>query len=114
MYAIRSYYDDDSYKYLDGYDLAEVVEKPAENKREYIIGELNVVCGHRAFMRTNDFAFSMRTRDRWDDDKWDNLNEDIRWALTCDRPKADMALYDLRVDPLEKVNLANIERNNFV
>ena len=29
------------------------------------------------------------------------------YALTCDRPKADMALYDLRVDPLEKNNLAN-------
>jgi len=99
--------DDNKYEYLDGYDLAKVAAEPEKYKREYIIGELNVVCGHRAYMRTKDFAFSMRTRDRWDDDKWDNLNADIRWALTCDRPKADMALYDLRVDPLEKVNLAN-------
>lgn len=95
-----------NFEYLDGCDLAEVVSGKA-TKREYAIGELNVVCGHRAFMRSQDFAFSMRTRDRWDDDHWDELNKDIRWALTCDRPKADMALYDLRTDPLEKVNVAN-------
>jgi arylsulfatase A-like enzyme len=95
------------YDYLDGYDLAEVVADPEGNRREYILGELNVVCGHRAFMRTKDFAFSMRTRDRWDFASYDNLNADIMWALTCDRPKADMALYDLRTDPLEKHNVAN-------
>ncbi|MGQ1787604.1 sulfatase-like hydrolase/transferase [Saccharicrinis sp. GN24d3] len=95
------------YNYLDGYDLAKVLENPEKNKREYAIGEVNVVCGHRAYMRSTDFAFSMRTRDRWDFASADNVNKDIQWALTCDRPKADMALYDLRVDPLEKVNLAN-------
>lgn len=96
------------YSYLDGYDLAKVVSNPEKNKREYVIGELNVVCGHRGYMRTKDFAFSMRTRDRWDDDHANDLNKDIQWALTCDRPKADMALYDLRNDPLEKNNVANL------
>lgn len=98
--------ESDEFAYLDGYDLAKVAHKklPA---REYAIGELNVVCGHRAFMRNKDFAFSMRTRDRWDVANSDNINKDIKWALTCERPAADMALYDLRVDPLEKVNVAN-------
>ncbi|KAA1243085.1 sulfatase-like hydrolase/transferase [Aquimarina sp. RZ0] len=94
------------YDYLDGYNLTEVVNgsKPS---REYAIGEVNVVCGHRAYMRTQDFAFSMRTRDKWDVSKAPYLNDNITWALTCDRPKADMALYDLRKDPLEKNNIAN-------
>ncbi len=96
----------ENYEYLDGYDLASVINdsKPI---REYAIGEVNVVCGHRAYMRTEDFAFSMRTRDKWDVSKAPFLNDDINWALTCDRPKADMALYDLRKDPLEKNNIAD-------
>lgn len=98
---------DERYDYLDGYDLAEVVAGEKE-EREYAIGEINVVCGHRAYMRSKDFAFSMRTRDMWDDVRSPNQNRDIEWALTCERPKADMALYDLRVDPLEKNNLANV------
>ena len=97
------------YDYLDGYSLVDVVANKYP-EREYAIGEINVVCGHRAYMRGKDFAFSMRSRDMWDDVKAPNQNKDITWALTCDRPKADMALYDLRVDPLEKVNLAGDHR----
>jgi len=95
------------FNYLDGYNLADVVAKPNQFNRDYIIGEVNVVCGHRAYLRSKDFAFSMRTRDRWDVATAENVNNDIRWALLCDRPKADMALYDLRTDSLEKVNVAN-------
>ncbi len=98
---------DESYDYLDGYDLSEVLAGKRE-EREYAIGELNVVCGHRAYMRGRDFSFSMRSRDMWDDVKSPNQNKDITWALTCERPKADMALYDLRVDPQERNNLANV------
>ncbi|WP_010182730.1 sulfatase-like hydrolase/transferase [Aquimarina agarilytica] len=99
------------YDYLDGYNLADVVSnnKP---KREYAIGEVNVVCGHRAYMRTKNFAFSMRTRDKWDVSKAPYLNDNITWALTCDRPKAAMAMYDLRNDPLEKNNIA--DHKNYV
>ena len=43
----------------------------------------------------------------WDDVHSPDQNKDVRWALTCDRPKADMALYDLRADPLEKTNVAD-------
>lgn len=96
----------EEFEYLDGYDLAKVVSGEKE-EREYAIGELNMVCGHRAYMRCGDFAFSMRSRDIWDDIRSPNQNRDVTWALTCDRPKADMALYDLRVDPLEKDNVAN-------
>ena len=95
-----------NYEYLDGYDLQKVIANETP-KREYALGEINVVNGHRAYMRNLDFAFSMRSRDMWDDVKSPNQNKDVRWALTCDRPKADMALYDLRVDPLEKNNVAD-------
>ncbi len=98
---------DKKYDYLDGTDLAEVIADPKGTHRDYAIGELNVVCGHRAFIRSKEFAFSMRSRDRWDESNADNINYDVKWALNCDRPKAEMALYDLRVDPLEKVNLAD-------
>ncbi len=94
------------YKYLDGYDLQEVYTNRTL-KREYALGEINVVNGHRAYLRNLDFAFSMRSRDMWDDVRTPNQNKNIRWALTCERPKADMALYDLRTDPLEKMNVAD-------
>ena len=94
------------YKYLDGYDL-HAVNNNNTPKRAYALGEINVVNGHRAYLRNLDFAFSMRSRDMWDDVHSPNQNKDIQWALTCERPKADMALYDLRVDPLEKNNVAD-------
>ena len=94
------------YNYLDGYDLQKVITNKVP-KRAYALGEINVVNGHRAYMRNLDFAFSMRSRDMWDDVHSPDQNKDVRWALTCDRPKADMALYDLRVDPLEKNNVAD-------
>jgi arylsulfatase A-like enzyme len=94
------------YDYLDGYDL-EKVNTNKTIKRAYALGEINVVNGHRAYLRNTEFAFSMRTRDLWDDVRSPNQNRDVTWALTCDRPKADMALYDLRVDPLERNNIAD-------
>ena len=94
------------YNYLDGYNLQDVITNRAP-KREYALGEINVVNGHRAYLRNLDFAFSMRSRDMWDDVHSPDQNKDVRWALTCDRPKADMALYDLRADPLEKTNVAD-------
>ncbi|MEM0992476.1 MAG: sulfatase-like hydrolase/transferase [Bacteroidota bacterium] len=96
----------DTYDYLDGYDLATVVNGEAP-QRAYALGEINVVNGHRAYMRNLDFAFSMRSRDMWDNVHSPDQNKEVRWALTCERPKADMALYDLRVDPLEKHNVAD-------
>ncbi|WP_041522696.1 sulfatase-like hydrolase/transferase [Gilvimarinus agarilyticus] len=96
---------DSRFDYLDGYDLARVSGDPALS-RDYIIGEMNLVNGHRAYLRSEDFAFSMRTRDRRTPAKSPLLNDDIRWALEVHPVKAEMALYDLRRDPLERNNLA--------
>ncbi|QDT67259.1 Choline-sulfatase [Planctomycetes bacterium MalM25] len=97
---------DAQYDYLDGTDLAQVVADPEANRRDYILGEMNLVCGHRAYLRTDDFAFSMRTRDRRKVGAAPFLNDDIRWALTCEAKHAHLALYDLRNDPLERRNVA--------
>lgn len=96
---------EDQYEFLDGYDLDEVISNP-ETRRDYILGEMNLVGGHRAYLRTKDFAFSMRTRDRRTVATAPLLNDDIRWALTTDTKKVHLALYDLRVDPLERRNVA--------
>ncbi|MGC6424826.1 MAG: sulfatase-like hydrolase/transferase [Lentimonas sp.] len=94
-----------AYDYLDGVDLAEVNSNP-EVKRDYILGEMNLVCGHRAYLRTDHFAFSMRTRDRRTVAEAPFLNDDILWALETNPKHVHMALYDLRVDPLERANVA--------
>lgn len=96
---------DPEYAYLDGFDLA-AMTKSGVSPREYILGEINLVAGHRAYLRSEDFAFSMRTRDRNRYVESPYLNDDILWALTSDPRSADLALYDLRVDPLERNNLA--------
>ena len=57
-------------------------------------------------MRTDEFAFSMRTRDRRTVAKAPLLNDDITWALTADPLKVDLAFYDLRSDPMERRNVA--------
>lgn len=98
--------NDPAYDYLDGFDLAGIVDTGV-SPREYILGEINLIIGHRAYMRTEDFAFSMRTRDnRRPFETSPYLNNDITWAMTCDPRKADLALYDLRVDPDERNNVA--------
>ncbi|QBG46464.1 sulfatase [Verrucomicrobia bacterium S94] len=96
---------DPQYDYLDGYDLAEVLSGKAV-KREYGLGEMNLIYGPRAYMRSKDFAFSMRTRPNNGKPKEGNLNKDIKWALECPVEKAELALYDLRKDPLERNNVA--------
>ncbi|EWH11720.1 sulfatase [Catenovulum agarivorans DS-2] len=93
------------FSYLDGFDL-DTISNNRDFRRDYILGEMNLVSGHRAYLRTKDFAFSMRTRDRRTVAKAPLLNDNIRWALTTDPLKADMALYDLRTDPLERRNVA--------
>ncbi|MGJ8693231.1 MAG: sulfatase-like hydrolase/transferase [Thalassotalea sp.] len=96
---------DQQYDYLDGSDLYNVANDK-NFRRDYILGEMNLVCGHRAFLRSEDFAFSMRTRDKRTVAVAPFLNDDITWALTTEPLKADMALYDLRNDPLERNNVA--------
>ncbi len=92
------------YDYLDGVNLYKLINGKAP-KRDYILGEMNLIAGHRAYLRSKDFSFSMRTRPQ-------NIrkltpNENIKWALNCPVENAELALYDLRVDPLERNNIAN-------
>lgn len=100
--------NDEKFDYLDGYNL-EAVLKEKTLKRDYALGEMNLVCGPRAYLRSEGFAFSMRTRNAWGLPKEGTLNNDIQWALTCPAEKADLALYDLRKDPLERNNVAGDE-----
>ena len=97
--------NDSSYDYLDGLDLGAVASNSVE-QRDYILGEMNLVCGHRAYLRTDDFAFSMRTRERRHVAEAPLLNDAILWALETNPQHVHMALYDLRIDPLERNNLA--------
>lgn len=95
------------FAYLDGYDLAEVlVDK--KRKREYVLGEFNHVAGPRAFLRTKEFSFSMRNREsnaKASNKQKPNVN--VKWGVEAPRDAVEMALYDLRVDPMERNNVAN-------
>lgn len=92
---------DERFSYLDGRDLVPIAHGDGE-RRDYTIGATTVSGGHRSYLRGHEFAFSMRTRPN----KKLGLNEDVKWALNCSAEDAEMALYDLRVDPLERNNVA--------
>ncbi|WP_369692140.1 sulfatase-like hydrolase/transferase [Formosa haliotis] len=91
-----------AYNYLDGINLLKTL-KTEKEVRDYVIGEINLVAGPRAYLRSNHFAFSMRTRPS----NKPYLNENINWALECPVEKAELVLYDLRIDPDETKNVAN-------
>ena len=91
--------DDDHYDYLDGLNMADIVSGsiPA---RDYVIGESHAVIGPRAFIRTKDYAFSMKTRPNR------NRGENMEWARTAPYKDLDPALYHMPTDPKEVTNLA--------
>ncbi|NHN38394.1 sulfatase-like hydrolase/transferase [Pseudomaricurvus alcaniphilus] len=97
---------DETFDYLDGSDLIDVLN--GKVKRDYILGEINLVYGPRAYLHTERFRFSMRTRPHSNNIlKPDQLGKDIKWGLTAPVEDVEMALYDLKYDPLEKNNVAN-------
>ncbi|PWJ37937.1 sulfatase-like hydrolase/transferase [Sediminitomix flava] len=96
---------ENTYNYLDGYDLEEVINgtKPA---RGYVLGEQNHLGGDRAYLRSENFAFSMKARKKSNKPKEGELNTLVTWPLTCSREDAELALFDLRVDKGEHNNVA--------
>lgn len=90
------------FDYLDGRDMVKTANAQVK-PRDYVLGETSVMGGPRAYLRAKDFAFSMKSRQRLDKK---NPNVNVKWALECTPEQADMALYDLRVDPGEHKNLA--------
>lgn len=97
---------DAQFDYLDGYSLYDVLHKRAP-ERDYILGEMNLVIGHRAYLHTERFRFSMRTRafDGLVSER--QLGQDLEWALIAPVEKVDLALYDLKHDPRERNNVAD-------
>lgn len=98
--------NDKKFDYLDGYSLVDVINGNAP-KREYALGEVNIVIGPRAYMVTDRFRFSMRTRPFNNWVKENQLGKNLQWALTAPVEKAELALYDLKYDPMERNNVAN-------
>ncbi|MEM1109328.1 MAG: sulfatase-like hydrolase/transferase [Planctomycetota bacterium] len=91
---------------LDGFSLREIATGDA-TQRDYVIGEFNQVRGERAYLRTKDFAFSMRARPYFTKPgEGYEPGERIRWGLEATAEEVEMSLYDLRVDPDERINVA--------
>ncbi len=103
---------DDRFDYLDGYNLADVVAGKA-TKRDYVLGEIDAVCGPHGQIRTKDFMFGMRTRDismvnvpGKDKAIEGDANTNMRWAMDASLEDVDAILYDLRIDSMERNNVA--------
>ncbi|GAA4237658.1 hypothetical protein GCM10022291_25140 [Postechiella marina] len=87
------------YSYLDGLDLAKVVSGKAP-KRDYVIGESHHAIGPRAYIRTKDFMFSVKTRPN------SKRGVNMDWAMSASYIDLDPALYNTTLDPNEINNLA--------
>ncbi len=89
----------EKFRYLDGENLADVVRGDAP-KREYIIAEPTHVIGPRALIRTEDYKFAMKVK------PGNKPGKEMDWALSASLEDIEPTLFDLRIDPAEKVNLA--------
>ncbi len=95
---------DKRFDYLDGRSIVATIHEE-EQPRDYVLGETNHIAGHRAYMRGKEFSFSMRSRKNNVSKNYPPCT-DIQWALNCTPKQAEMALFDLRVDPEERNNVA--------
>lgn len=101
---------EEKFAHLDGRPIDDTLS--GEFKRDYVLGNINHVIGPRAYLRSNDFAFSMRTREKNGifGTKWGHApGEDVKWGLEAPRDDVELALFDLRNDPNEQSNVANDE-----
>ncbi|AWG22663.1 sulfatase [Flavobacterium faecale] len=89
----------DAFKYLDGFDLADIASGKAPI-RDYVVGENHAVTGPRAYIRTKEYAFSIQSRPN------KNRGENMNWAVNAPYKDLDPALYDMTNDPQEINNLA--------
>ena len=98
--------DDKRFDFLDGRDLYLIANKKIKS-RDYVIAEVQTVGGNRALIRTKDFSFSMRSRKEAAVPTIKSIkNLNVKWALECTPEEAEMGLYDLRIDPMERNNVA--------
>ncbi|MEN8738104.1 MAG: sulfatase-like hydrolase/transferase [Akkermansiaceae bacterium] len=98
---------EEKYQHLDGFPLDDILTQ--KKQRDYVIGEMCHVIGPRAYLRSDDFAFSMRYREKngKPGEKWGHSpGENIQWALHTDTKNVELTLFDLRSDPGETNNLA--------
>mgnify|MGYP001408573265 CR=1 FL=1 len=96
---------DSSYAFLDGHPLTSILS--GEKSREYVLSNSNHTFEHRASIRNKDFVFSMRTRPKGYLPVRGVNEANIRWALEASDADAELALFDLRIDPLERNNVAH-------
>ncbi|WP_298367394.1 sulfatase-like hydrolase/transferase [uncultured Lutibacter sp.] len=89
----------EEFSYLDGLDLAKVVQGKGP-VRDYVIGESHAVTGPRAFIRTNEYVFSIQTRPNT------KHGDNMKWALNANYKDLDPALYHITNDPQEINNVA--------
>lgn len=92
--------------HLSGFDLAKVIRSD-KYQRDYVLAEVNFVMGPRAYLRSDNFAFSMRVRPtNKRPGEGFPPGDNIEWALNATDHEVELALFDLRCDAGERNNIA--------
>lgn len=92
------------YHYLDGKDLARLISGKIPGRTSALV-ETGHLYGHRACLRTKEWAFSMRTRPEDFE-----CGKDYDWAKKAAPQELEMTLFNLKSDPEEIHNLAGDPR----
>ena len=95
---------DQRYSYLDGFDLVGLIQGRIPEREEVLV-QSSHICGHRALLRTKEWAFSMRTRPVDADFEFE---KNYGWARNASDNETEMTLFDIKNDPAETRNLAGL------